>query len=156
MYIIGFLFGLGFDTATEIAILAISAALATTYIKLPMYIFLTLPLLFTLGMSLIDTLDGIFMSIAYNWALTSPLSKLWYNITMTLISITIAFGIGTIELLGLIQGEFNLKGVFWTFVASLNNMYWETLGFYIIGTFAVTWLVSIVIYKYRIRGTLKK
>lgn len=156
MYIIGFLFGLGFDTATEIAILAISATLATTYIKLPMYIFLTLPLLFTLGMSLIDTLDGIFMSIAYNWALTSPLSKLWYNITMTLISITIAFGIGTIELLGLIQGEFNLKGVFWTFVASLNNMYWETLGFYIIGTFAVTWLVSIVIYKYRIRGTFKK
>lgn len=151
MYIIGFLFGLGFDTATEVAILAISATLAGAFASIPMATILALPILFTLGMTLVDTTDGIFMRIAYGWAFRNTLGKIWYNLTMTLISIIIAYGIGTIELLGLVSAEFNLNGFFWDQIAALNNVYWETIGYYIIGTFALTWTISGILYKYRIK-----
>ncbi|QGR20536.1 HoxN/HupN/NixA family nickel/cobalt transporter [Stygiolobus azoricus] len=151
MYIVGFLFGLGFDTATEVAILAISATLAGAFVTIPITTILALPILFTLGMSLVDTADGIFMRMAYGWAFKDTLGKIWYNLTMTLISIIIAYGVGTIELLGLIQSEFNLNGFFWDQIAALNNVYWETIGYYIIGTFAVTWVISGILYKYRIK-----
>jgi len=151
MYIIGFLFGLGFDTATEVAILAISATLAGAFASIPMATILALPILFTLGMTLVDTADGIFMRIAYGWAFRNTLGKIWYNLTMTLISIIIAYGIGTIELLGLVSAEFNLNGFFWDQIAALNNVYWETIGYYIIGTFALTWTISGILYKYRIK-----
>ncbi|QGA54306.1 HoxN/HupN/NixA family nickel/cobalt transporter [Sulfolobus sp. E5-1-F] len=147
MYIIGLLFGLGFDTATEVAILSISAILASTYIHIPIYTILIFPIIFSLGMSLIDTTDGVFMTFTYGWAFLSPLRKLWYNLTMTLISILIAFGIGTIELLGLLQAEFNLTGLFWDQIAALNNVYWETIGYYVILTFIVTWIASAILYK---------
>ncbi|WP_373467964.1 HoxN/HupN/NixA family nickel/cobalt transporter [Acidianus infernus] len=155
MYIIGFLFGLGFDTATEVAILAISATLAGAFASIPMTTILALPLLFALGMSLVDTADGIFMRLAYGWAFRNALGKIWYNLTMTLISIVIAYGIGTIELLGLLACQFNLSGFFWDQVAALNNAYWETMGYFIIGTFAITWAISGILYKYKIsRGHL--
>jgi len=147
MYIIGFLFGLGFDTATEVAILAISATLAGAFASIPMTTILVLPTLFALGMSLIDTLDGIFMRTAYGWAFKNTLAKLWYNLTMTLISVFIAAVVGTIELLGILQSEFNLAGPFWDQIAAVNNVYWETLGYVIICTFAITWIVSAIIYK---------
>ncbi|XDF45891.1 HoxN/HupN/NixA family nickel/cobalt transporter [Saccharolobus solfataricus] len=147
MYIVGFLFGLGFDTATEVAILSISAILASTYIHIPIYTILIFPVIFSLGMSLVDTADGLFMRFAYGWAFLSPLRKLWYNLTMTLISVLIAFGIGTIELLGLLQAEFRLTGLFWDQIAAINNIYWESIGYYVILTFAATWIASSIIYK---------
>jgi len=150
MYIIGFLFGLGFDTATEVAILAISATMAGTFTSIPITTILVLPTLFALGMSLIDTLDGIFMRSAYGWAFKNALSKLWYNLTMTLISIFIAFGIGSIELLGIVQSEFNLSGILWDQIAALNNVYWESIGYIVIGTFGITWLISFIIYKLKV------
>jgi len=155
MYIVGFLFGLGFDTATEVAILAISATLAGAFTSIPMTTVLVLPTLFTLGMSLIDTIDGIFMRTAYGWAFKNTIGKLWYNLTMTLISVFIAAIIGTIELLGILQSEFNLAGPFWDQIAALNNVYWETLGFVIIGTFAITWLISATIYKVKVTKEIK-
>ncbi|AWR96220.1 HoxN/HupN/NixA family nickel/cobalt transporter [Acidianus sulfidivorans JP7] len=150
MYVIGFLFGLGFDTATEVAILAISASIAGAFSSIPITTILILPGLFALGMSLIDTSDGVFMRSAYAWAFKNSLGKLWYNLTMTFISIMIAFGIGTIELIGVIQSEFNLSGLFWDQIAALNNDYWEFIGYFIIMTFGVTWIVSSLIYKYRV------
>ena len=151
MYIIGFLFGLGFDTATEVAILAISATLAGAFASIPLTTILVLPILFTLGMTLVDTADGIFMRMAYGWAFRNALGKIWYNLTMTLISIIIAYGIGTIELLGLIACEFGFSGFFWNQIIALNNVYWETIGYYIIGTFAITWIISGILYKYKIK-----
>lgn len=147
MYIIGFLFGLGFDTATEVAILAISATVAGAFSSIPLYTVLLLPFLFSLGMSLIDTLDGLFMRSAYGWAFKNALGKLWYNLTMTFISVIIAFGIGTIELLGLISAEFNLSGPLWDQVNALNNIYWESIGYFVIGTFGITWLISAIVYR---------
>jgi len=155
MYIIGFLFGLGFDTATEVAILAISATLAGAFTSIPMTTVLVLPTLFALGMSLIDTIDGIFMRTAYGWAFKNTLAKLWYNLTMTLISIFIAAVIGTIEVLGILQSEFNLSGIFWDQIAALNNVYWESIGYVIIGTFAITWLISAIVYKIKVAKEIK-
>jgi len=156
MYIVGFLFGLGFDTASEVALLAISATLAGAFVSVPITTILVLPALFALGMSLIDTFDGIFMRTAYGWAFKNTLAKLWYNLTMTLISILVAAVIGTIELLGILQSEFNLAGPFWDQIAALNNVYWETLGYVIIGTFAITWLVSAIIYKVKVTKEIKE
>ncbi|BFI76019.1 HoxN/HupN/NixA family nickel/cobalt transporter [Sulfurisphaera ohwakuensis] len=151
MYIIGFLFGLGFDTATEVAILAISATVAGAFSSIPITTILILPGLFALGMSLIDTLDGLFMRSAYGWAFRNPLGKIWYNLTMTFISILVAYGIGTIELFGLIVSEFNLHGPFWDQINALNNVYWESIGYFVILTFAITWIISALIYKMKIK-----
>ncbi len=144
MYPVGVLFGLGFDTATEVGLLGISAAEASK--GLPIWSIMVFPALFTAGMALIDTTDSILMLGAYGWAFAKPLRKLFYNITITSVSVLVALIVGGIETLGLIQGEFNLSGPFWDPVAALNNNF-GTLGYVIIGIFMVSWIVSVALYK---------
>lgn len=154
MYPIGVLFGLGFDTASETAVLAISAATAGVFLKIPLWSLLVFPFLFTAGMTLIDTTDGFFMNSAYGWAfMGSPIRKLWYNLTMTTISIIVAYIVGTFELLGLIQSEFNLSGSFWNWIATINGeTYWSSIGIIIVSTFAITWVLSYILYKIKIEN----
>ncbi|WP_286189056.1 HoxN/HupN/NixA family nickel/cobalt transporter [Sulfolobus sp. S-194] len=154
MYPIGVLFGLGFDTASETAVLAISAATAGVFLKIPLWSLLVFPFLFTAGMTLIDTTDGFFMNSAYGWAfMGSPIRKLWYNLTMTTISIIVAYIVGTFELLGLIQSEFNLSGIFWNWIATINGeTYWSSIGIIIASTFAITWALSYILYKIKIEN----
>ena len=155
MYPIGFLFGLGFDTASETALLAITAAAAGIFLKIPLWTMLVFPFLFTAGMTLVDSSDGFFMNGAYGWAFFGhPIKKIWYNLTMTIISIMISFIVGTLELLGLIQGEFNLGGPFWLSMATISGVGWGDLGLIIIATFIVTWISSYAIYKIRIEKRL--
>jgi len=140
------LFGLGFDTATEIGLLGVSAAEASK--GLPFAAILVFPILFAAGMSLIDTTDNILMLGAYGWAFVKPIRKLYYNITITCISVVVALVVGGIEALGLLAGHFHLQGTFWEGVAKLNNNF-GTLGYFIVGVFAVSWAVSIAVYKWR-------
>lgn len=155
MYFVGVLFGIGFDTASEVALLAISATLAGTFLQIPLYMLLIFPLLFTVGMVLIDTTDGLFMTYAYQWAFDNPLKKLWYNITMTGISVLIAYVVGTLELITLIMGELNLSGPLGSLIGGFASSNWPTiLGVVIIGTFALCWIVSFFIYKFKIRNSL--
>jgi nickel/cobalt transporter (NiCoT) family protein len=146
MYFVGFLFGLGFDTATEVGLLGISAAAASK--GLPIWSIIIFPALFTAGMALIDTTDSILMLGAYGWAFMKPIRKLFYNITITSVSVMVAILIGGLETLGLIQGEFNLTGWFWDKIAVLNcDGAFGILGFIIIGIFILAWIVSISVYK---------
>ena len=144
MYPLGFLFGLGFDTATEVGLLGISAAEASA--GLPIWSILVFPALFTAGMTLIDTTDSILMLGAYGWAFVKPVRKLYYNMTITFVSVIIAVIVGGIETLGLIGDKFGLSGVPWDAVRSLNDNF-GMLGYLIIGIFVVSWLVSIGIYR---------
>jgi high-affinity nickel-transport protein len=144
MYPLGFLFGLGFDTATEVALLAISATEATK--GLPIWSVLVFPALFTAGMSLVDTTDGILMLGAYGWAFLNPLRKLFYNLTVTAVSVLVALLVGGIEALGLIGDKFGFSGRFWDFIGSLNDNFGD-LGFAIIGIFVLCWLVSLLVYR---------
>jgi high-affinity nickel-transport protein len=144
MYPVGMLFGLGFDTATEVGILSISAVLATK--GLPLWTVLLFPLLFTAGMCLIDTTDGILMLGAYGWAFVKPVRKLYYNLNITLVSVLVALVVGTLEVLSIIGSALNLSGGFWGFVGGLNDNF-GVIGYYIIGIFVVCWAVSSVIYK---------
>jgi nickel/cobalt transporter (NiCoT) family protein len=146
MYPLGVLFGLGFDTATEIGVLGISAAGASKGPSL--WSILVFPTLFAAGMSLIDTTDNILMLGAYGWAFVKPIRKLYYNVTITFVSVAVAFAVGGIEALGLLAGQFHLKGTFWNLVNRLNDNF-GTLGYFIIGLFALSWIVSIAIYKWR-------
>ncbi len=146
MYPLGVLFGLGFDTATEIGLLAISAAEASK--GLPLWSIMALPALFAAGMSLIDTTDNILMLGAYGWAFIKPVRKLYYNMTITFVSVIVALVVGGIEALGLLAGHFQLSGAFWDLVLELNGNF-GTLGYFIIGFFALSWIVSIAIYKWR-------
>jgi high-affinity nickel-transport protein len=146
LYPVGFLFGLGFDTATEVALFGISAAQASH--GLSFWSVLVLPTLFTAGMSLVDTTDGILMLGAYRWAFVRPMRKLCYNITITFVSVVVAVLIGGIEVLGLLQDNFGLKGPFWDSIGSLNE-HFGLLGYIVIGIFIVSWIVSIAIYKLR-------
>ena len=146
MYPLGVLFGLGFDTATEIGLLGISATEASKGLSL--WSILVFPALFAAGMSLIDTTDNILMLGAYGWAFVKPVRKLYYNLTITLVSVVVAFAVGGIEALGLFAGQFHLKGTFWDLVNRLNNNF-GTLGYFIIGLFALSWILSIAIYKWR-------
>jgi high-affinity nickel-transport protein len=146
MYPLGFLFGLGFDTATEVALLAISATEASK--GLPIWSVLLFPALFTAGMSLVDTTDGILMLGAYGWAFLNPLRKLFYNITVTTVSVIVALLVGGIETLGLIGDKFSFSGRFWDFIGSLNDNFGE-LGYVIIGVFALCWAVSAALYRAR-------
>jgi len=143
MYPVGFLFGLGFDTATEIALLVIAAGVATA--GLPWYAILCLPVLFAAGMCLLDTVDGSFMNFAYGWAFAKPVRKVYYNITITSLSVGVAFLIGTIEILGLITNELHLKGGFWRTAAHFNI---NAAGFAIVGLFVVTWVVALAIWRF--------
>jgi high-affinity nickel-transport protein len=146
MYPLGVLFGLGFDTATEIGVLGISAAEASK--GLPIAYVLIFPALFAAGMSLVDTTDNILMLGAYGWAFEKPIRKLYYNMTITSVSIVVALGVGGIEALGLLAGQFQLKGSFWEAVGEINGNF-GTLGYLIIALFVLSWIVSIAIYKFR-------
>ena len=145
MYPIGVLFGLGFDTASEIGLLGIAATSASKGV--PIWAILIFPALFTAGMTLMDTTDGILMLGAYGWAFVKPIRKLFYNLNITLISVVVALIIGGIEAFGLIAQEFNLSGPFWDQVSFLSGSAFNTIGFLIVGLFLVSWLVSTIIYK---------
>ncbi len=146
MYPLGLLFGLGFDTATEIGLLGISAAEASKGLSL--WSILVFPTLFAAGMSLVDTTDNILMLGAYGWAFVKPIRKLYYNMTITLVSALVAVVVGGIEALGLLAGHFHRQGMFWDVVAKLNKNF-GTLGYCIVALFALCWCVSIWIYKWR-------
>ncbi len=146
MFPLGFLFGLGFDTATEIAVLGISATQAANGISI--WSIMVFPVLFAAGMSLVDTTDGILMLGAYNWAFLKPIRKLYYNLIITLVSVIIAVLIGGIEALGLLKDRFELTGSFWGHVGLLDGNF-NMLGFIIIGIFVVAWSSSVLIYRYR-------
>ncbi|MDR3649830.1 MAG: HoxN/HupN/NixA family nickel/cobalt transporter [Acidimicrobiales bacterium] len=143
MYPIGLLFGIGFDTATEVALLVLAGDAVVG--GLPFYAILSLPILFAAGMSLFDTIDGCFMNFAYDWAFANPIRKVYYNLTITGLSVFVAFFIGTIEVLGLIGQEEKLGGSFWTFFQTFNL---NTAGFFIVGVFVVTWVVALLIWRF--------
>jgi nickel/cobalt transporter (NiCoT) family protein len=146
MYPLGFLFGLGFDTATEIGVLGLSAAEAAK--GLSFWSILVFPILFAAGMSLIDATDNILMLGAYGWAFVKPIRKLYYNITITAVSVLVALVVGGIEALGLLAGHFHFSGRFWLFVAELNGNL-GVLGYCIVALFVLSWIVSAAIYKWR-------
>ena len=144
MYPVGFLFGLGFDTATEVGVLGISAAAATK--GLPIWSILVFPTLFTAGMALVDSTDSILMLGAYGWAFVKPIRKLYYNMTITFVSIVVALLIGGIEALGLVGDEMGWKGSFWDLMDSLNDNF-GTIGFLIIAVFVFSWIASYIVYR---------
>ena len=142
MYPIGFLFGLGFDTATEIALLVLAGTSVAS--GLPFWAVLSLPILFAAGMSLLDTADGSFMNFAYGWAFANPVRKVYYNITITGLSVVVAFVIGSIEVLAVVQSEFGLTGGLWDYAARFNI---NTAGFFIVGLFVLTWVVALAVWR---------
>lgn len=144
MYPLGFLFGLGFDTATEIGLLSISASEAARGTSLAAI--LVFPALFASGMALVDTADSALMVSAYRWAYVDPLRKLWYNLTITGASVAVALFIGGIEALGLIGERLGLSGGTWTLIEGLNESL-ANVGFAVIALFAIAWLVSVVLYR---------
>ncbi len=142
MYPLGVLFGLGFDTATEVGLLAISAGVATHNVSF--LAVLSLPILFAAGMCLMDTADGAFMSQAYGWAFSNPVRKVYYNITVTTLSVTVALLVGSIELLQVLSARFSFSGGFWDW---LNNVDFSHIGYAIVAAFVITWAVSIFVWK---------
>ena len=143
MYPIGLLFGLGFDTATEIALLVLAGTSAAA--GLPWYAILCLPVLFTAGMCLLDTVDGSFMNFAYGWAFSNPVRKIYYNITITGLSVAVALLIGSIELLGLFASQLGWRGAFWDWLGGLDL---NTVGFAVVGMFVLTWVVALLVWRY--------
>jgi high-affinity nickel-transport protein len=143
MYPIGLLFGLGFDTATEVALLVLAGSAVVS--GLPFYAILSLPVLFAAGMCLFDTADGCFMNFAYDWAFARPIRKVYYNLTITGLSVFVAFFIGTVEILGLIGQEYRLGGGFWTFMGNFDI---NKAGFVIAGVFVLTWAVALAIWHF--------
>jgi high-affinity nickel-transport protein len=144
MYPLGFLFGLGFDTATEVGLLGISAAEASN--GLPIWAILVFPALFTAGMTLIDTTDSVLMVGAYGWAFVKPMRKLYYNMTITAVSVVVAVIVGGVQALGLLADRFGLSGGIWDAIASLNDNF-GALGYLIIGIFIASWLISMLFYR---------
>ena len=144
MYPLGLLFGLGFDTASEISLLGISAAQGSA--GLPVWVILVFPALFTAGMSLVDATDGIAMVQAYGWAFHQPVLKLYYNLTMTLISIIIALLIGGIEALGLVASKLDFEGPFWDVIGAASDNF-GMLGYLIVGVFVAAWLASMLAFR---------
>ena len=143
MYPLGMLFGLGFDTATEIALLVLAAGAGAA--GLPFYAILCMPILFAAGMSLLDTIDGSFMNFAYGWAFSKPVRKVYYNITITGLSVAVALFIGTIELLGLLTDKLGLHGSVLDWFQNFNI---NTAGFVIVGMFVVTWTLALTIWRF--------
>jgi nickel/cobalt transporter (NiCoT) family protein len=142
MYPVGVLFGLGFDTASEVALLVLAGGAAGA--GLPWYAILCLPILFAAGMSLMDSIDGSFMNFAYGWAFSKPVRKVFYNLTITGLSVAVAVVIGTIELGGLLASELNLSGSFWSWFENIDiNM----LGFVIVGMFVLTWVIALSVWR---------
>ena len=143
MFFVGLIFGIGFDTATEVVLLAATAYAASS--GLPFYAVLALPLLFAGGMTLFDTADGCFMNFAYGWAFARPVRKVYYNLVITGLSIAAAFLIGTIEILGVLTSELHLTGGFWDFMANFDI---NKAGFAIAGLFAATWIVALGFWRF--------
>jgi high-affinity nickel-transport protein len=143
MYPLGFLFGLGFDTATEVGLLALAGSAATAG-SLPWYAVLCLPIIFAAGMSLWDSVDGTFMNFAYGWAFSNPVRKIFYNIVLTGVSVAFAFAIGGTELLQVAQARFGLHGTFWDWIAAMDL---NVAGFVITGLLLVMWVTALAIWK---------
>ncbi|HVC66128.1 MAG TPA: HoxN/HupN/NixA family nickel/cobalt transporter [Acidimicrobiales bacterium] len=143
MYPVGVVFGLGFDTATEVALLATTALLASQ--SLPWYSIMCLPVLFTSGMLLMDTLDGCFMNVAYGWAFFNPVRKVFYNLTITGLSVAVCLFVGTIEVLGLLPKELHLTGPVWDYLSGFDL---NAAGFVIVGLFVATWVVALGVWHF--------
>jgi nickel/cobalt transporter (NiCoT) family protein len=143
MYPVGVLFGLGFDTATEIGLLVLAGGAAA--FSLPWYAILTLPILFAAGMSLLDTLDGVFMNVAYGWAFAKPVRKVYYNITVTALSVAVALAIGGIELASILVDQAGITSGPLAAVAAIDLTY---VGYGIVAFFVLAWLVSITVWRY--------
>jgi high-affinity nickel-transport protein len=146
MYPLGFLFGLGFDTATEVVLLGVAATAAAKGVSI--WSIMVFPALFAAGMSLIDAADGILMLGAYDWAFVTPIRKLYYNLTITFVSVVVAILIGGIETLGLLSDRFALKGAFWDGIGGLNDNF-TALGVAIVGLFGAAWAGSVIVYRYK-------
>ena len=143
MYPVGLLFGLGFDTVTEVGLLVIAGGAAAS--NLPWYAVLTLPILFAAGMSLLDTLDGAFMTVAYGWAFTRPVRKIYYNITVTALSVAVALGIGGIEIVSILTEKLDITSGPLGWIGGIDL---GAIGFWIVGLFAVTWIVALAVWKF--------
>ena len=142
IYPIGVLFGLGFDTATEVGLLVLAGGAAA--FNLPFYAILLLPILFAAGMSLMDTIDGVFMNAAYGWAFAKPVRKIFYNITITAISVAVALVIGTIELIGVLADQAKITS---GPIATIANIPLDYAGYGIVGLFVVSWVVALVVWR---------
>ena len=147
LYPVGVLFGLGFDTATEVALLGLSATVAVGTVggTLPPLAIIALPLIFAAGMSLMDSLDGIFMTKAYAWAFTSPLRKIYYNITTTSISIFVALVIGTIQIINVLAAKTDIES--WPVIGTIAEIDLGGIGYFIVLSFVAAWLISVAIWK---------
>jgi high-affinity nickel-transport protein len=143
LFFVGFVFGIGFDTATEVLLLAGAAAAATQ--GLPFYAVLALPLLFAGGMTLLDSLDGFFMTTAYGWAFARPVRKVYYNLTVTGLSVGVAFLIGGIEISGLLSSELHLHGWFADATAGFDL---NTAGFLVVGVFVAVWAIALIVWRF--------
>jgi len=143
MYPVGVLFGLGFDTATEVALLAIAGSAGAA--RLPWYAILCLPILFAAGMVLMDSIDGSFMNFAYGLALSKPVRKVFYNLTITGLSVVVALVVGTVELGGLAASELKLSGPFWTWFENIDI---NLIGFLIVGMFVATWAIALAVWHF--------
>ena len=141
MYLVGVLFGLGFDTASEVALLLLAAGAAGA--GLPFYAIVCLPILFAAGMSLLDTIDGSFMNFAYGWALSKPVRKVYYNLTITGLSVLVALLVGTVELGGIVAQRVGAKGAFWSFLEGIDI---NALGMIIAGMFVLTWAIALAVW----------
>ena len=143
MYPVGVLFGLGFDTATEVALLVLAGGAAA--FALPWYAIITLPILFAAGMSLFDSIDGCFMNFAYGWAFSQPVRKVYYNITITALSVAVALIIGLIEITSIFTQQLNITtGP----LATIGNLNLNLVGFAIVGLFAITWIVALIVWHF--------
>src|SRR6185312_2952805 len=156
MYPLGILFGLGFDTATEVALLFLAAGAAGA--GLPWYAILCLPVLFAAGMSLLDTIDGSFMNFAYGWAFSKPVRKIFYNLTITALSVFIALAIGSIEIFSLLSEKLGLEGGAWEWLAAIDL---NAIGYLIAGIFVGTWVLALAVWHFgdieeRWSATLKR
>src|SRR3954464_11599918 len=143
MYPLGCLFGLGFDTATEVALLVLAGAGAAS--GLPFYAILCLPILFAAGMSLFDTLDGMFMNFAYGWAFSKPVRKIFYNLAITGLSVAVALRVGGIELLAVLAEKLSLTGGVWDVVTGIDL---NLIGYLIVGLFVVTWVLALAVWRF--------
>ncbi|MFV3016025.1 HoxN/HupN/NixA family nickel/cobalt transporter, partial [Pseudomonas sp. KHB2.9] len=146
LYPLGLLFGLGFDTATEIGLLGIAAVQASQ--SLPIWSILVFPALFTAGMALVDTADSVMMTGAYHWALVNPARKLYYNLTITSMSVLVALLVGGVEVLGLVAARWDLHGGVWDFITALTDNF-GMIGYLIVGIFILTWAVSVLFYRFK-------
>jgi high-affinity nickel-transport protein len=144
MYPLGLLFGLGFDTASEVGLLALAAGAGANH--LPVLAVLSLPILFAAGMSLMDTIDGAFMSKAYDWAFSNPVRRIYYNITVTGLSVAVALGIGLVEVLQVLSDRLSLNGGFWNAIGAID---FGALGYAMVGLFVLTWAGAVLIWRTR-------